>query len=150
MKLNPKYSNSLKPIRTRNSAGLSLVEIVACLFIVALVLPSLSSIQSNTGKSIVKAGEFMVATAVLHNLSEIYKIKPFNGIIDASMAFDAEGSETSAKGDFLIKIRVETVPMANNWVIYKRIYLEVEKPGILFGTTILKTVVIRSSWIREI
>jgi type II secretory pathway pseudopilin PulG len=131
--------------------GVTLLEILACLLIMALILPSLSSLQSGTDRSLVKAGEFMVATAVLQNVAELYKIKRFEDIDNRTLAFDSSGNPASfGNRAFQIKIRVETVSMPNRWAVYKRIFLDVEKTGILFGTTLLKTVLLRSSWIREI
>lgn len=93
----------------------------------------------------------MVATAVLHNTAEIYKIKPFEEIENAALAFDESGNELgSGQGAFKVKINVETAIMPNRWAAIKRIFLEVEKPGTFFGTTLLKTVLVRSTWIREL
>lgn len=131
--------------------GVGLLEIMACVLIMALVFPALFDLQIGSGRSLVKAGEFMVAGTVLQNLSELYKIKPFDEIENAAFAFDDNGVEmASGRGAFRVRVRVETVLMPNRWSICKRIFLEVEKPGTLFATTLLKSALLRVSWARAL
>jgi len=135
----------------RFRTGVGLIEIVACVLIMAMVFPALFNLQIGSDRSLVKAGEFMVAGAVLQNLSELYKIKPFDAIANASFAYDENGNEVSGgKGAFQVRVVVETVLMPNRWSVYKRIFLEVEKPGTFFATTLLKTALLRVSWTRAL
>lgn len=130
--------------------GASLLEIMICLGIMIIGSLSLFNLQKGSEKSVIKAGEFMVAGAVLHNISELYKIKPFEEIIRTVHHFDESGAEVPAgKSAFQIKVDVETVVMPNNWAAYKRIYLDVEKRGTFFGTTLLKTALLRTTWLRD-
>ncbi len=131
--------------------GVGLLEVMACVLIMALVFPALFDLQIGSGRSLVKAGEFMVAGTVLQNLAEMYKIKPFDEIESGQAAYDENGSELrSGKGTFLVRVRVETFLMPNRWSIGKRIFLEVEKPGTFFATTLLKTALIRVAWTRAL
>ena len=131
--------------------GVGLLEIMACVLIMALVLPALFNLQIGSDRSLVKAGEFMVAGAVLQNLSELYKIKPFDDVVNASFAYDESGNESSSgKGAFQVRVVVDTVLMPNHWSVYKRIFLDVEKPGTFFATTLLKTALLRVSWTRTL
>ncbi|MBI3038843.1 hypothetical protein HYY75_07330 [bacterium] len=132
-------------------SGFGVTEIVLSVLIMAIIFPALFNLQIGSDKALVKAGEFMVAHAVLQNICGIYKIKPFDEITDAAFIFDESGNEVSSgKSAFQVRISVNTVVMPNNWAVYKKIFLEVEKPGTFFGTTLLKTVVLRVSWLREL
>lgn len=143
----------MMPNRRKNNAtrcGVGLLEIMACVLIMAIAFLPLFNVQMSSDRSMVKAGEFMVAGAVLHNMAEMYKIKPFEEIADAVFSFDESGGEmTTGNAAFKIRVAVETVPMPNNWCAYKRIYLDVEKPGTFFGTTLLKTALLRVAWVQE-
>ena len=147
-----RLSNPTTPNRQNSPVrrAASLLEIMICLGIMILGATGLFNLQKGSEKSIIKAGEFMVAGAVLHNISELYKIRPFEEIVRTVYHFDESGAEAlPGKAAFQIKVDVETVVMPNNWAAYKRIFLDVEKRGTFFGTTLLKTALLRTTWLRD-
>ncbi len=125
-------------------AGVGLPEVLLSVLLLALILPSLFDLQSGSDRTLVKAGEFMVASAVLQNTSAQYRLKPFREIESTTFGFDESGSPvTSGRPAFQVRIDVEPVVMPNQWSKYKRIFIDVVKPGTFFGTTLLKTALIR-------
>lgn len=130
--------------RRARQNGVGLLEVILSVLLLALILPPLFDLQSGSDRTLVKAGEFMVASAVLQNTSAQYRLKPFRDIESTTFGFDESGSRiTSGRPAFQVNIEVEPVVMPNHWSKYKRISIDVLKPGTFFGTTLLKTALIR-------
>ncbi|HNV72334.1 MAG TPA: hypothetical protein PKO06_21680, partial [Candidatus Ozemobacteraceae bacterium] len=112
-----------------------MIEVTLTILLFALLIPALFDLQSGSERAVVKAGEFMVASALLQNTSARYRTIPFGDIEPLTENHDETGTLISTgRPAFQVNVQVESVVMPNRWSKYKRVNIEVLKPGTFFGT----------------